>query len=322
MTIVQKLKKLFREIHGVEIKPDTITWKDIGLRVGTTGQAAKAIWKRYRNKNKVKSTVKPKFKSQAKILLFDLETAPNLAWCFGTFKQNVAYSQVEQNWFILTWSAKWLFEDEVMSDKLTPNEVLEQNDSRIIKSLWELINECDVLIAHNLLGFDNKRLHTRLLLNGLPLPKPYTVVDTLIHARKHLAFTSNRLDALGQILGVGKKIDTGGFDLWKRCMQGDEKALQEMELYNVQDVLLLQNVYLELLRYIKPHPNIGLLQPNNGKLCCASCGSENLVENGEYHTTVSVFQAYKCDDCGSLSRARKQLLAPKAKEHLTVSLPK
>lgn len=311
-------KKLieFFKLKNWKRKPDGITWDQIGKDAGiSSGEAARSIWRR----NKAIFKYPNKYKSPAKILIFDLETSPNLSWTWRTFKENIAYNQIEQNWFILTWSAKWLFEDEIMSDKLTPGEVFDENDSRIVKSLWKLVNEADVIVAHNLLGFDQRRLHTRFLLNSLELPKPYTVIDTLIHARKHLAFTSNRLDALGQILGVGQKIDTGGFDLWKKCMKGDEEALSKMESYNRGDVQLLEDVYLAMQRYIKPHPNLGLLQ-DNSKLVCATCGSDNLEEHGEYHTTVSVFQAYKCNNCGSLSRSRKQTKINK--DYITVSLPK
>ena len=320
------LLKLFLE-KGWKQKPDGLTWDQIGQLLDTSGESVRAAWKRYRFDKAVETVVTttsaistPKFKSDAKVLIFDLETSPNLSWTWRTWKENINYNQILQEWFILTFSAKWLWEDKIISARLTADEVKNEDDSRIVKLLWELVNEADIIVAHNLIGFDQKRMNTRFLLNGLEVPKPYQTIDTLLHARKHLAFVSNRLDALGQILGVGKKVDTGGFELWKQCMKGDEEALAKMEVYNIGDVKLLEDVYTLLINYIKPHPNIGLLQPNGGKLLCATCGSDDLHEHGEYYTTVSVFQAYKCGNCGSLSRSRKQIL--KDKEHVTVSIPK
>jgi hypothetical protein len=315
--------------RGWASKPN-LTWEEIGELIDKSGEAARAAYKRYRfsrteanfSTTQLTNVFYPEYKSNAKILIFDLETSPNLSWTWRTWKENIAYDQILQDWFILTFSAKWLWEEKIMSERLTPEEVLAEDDSRIVKLLWELVNEADIIVAHNAINFDQKRMNTRFLLNGLGIPKPYQVVDTLVHARKHLAFVSNRLDALGQILNVGKKVDTGGFLLWKQCMKGDEEALKKMELYNIGDVKLLEDVYTLLMSYIKPHPNIGLLQPNNGKLVCATCGSDDLHEHGEYVTTASVFQAYKCGNCGSLSRSRKQLLSGTQKDHVTISIPK
>jgi hypothetical protein len=36
-----------------------------------------------------------------------------------------------------------------MHDRLTKKEVLNKDDKRITKSLWKLIDEADVVVAHN-----------------------------------------------------------------------------------------------------------------------------------------------------------------------------
>jgi len=254
-----------------------------------------------------------------KILIFDLETAPLKSYIWGIWNQNLGHSlnMLESDWFLLTWSAKWLYDEKVMSDKLTPEEVLEEDDNRICKSLWELLNEADVVIAHNALKFDIKRINTRFLYNGLKPPLPYQIVDTLLHARKRFAITSNKLNYIGKFLGLGEKIDTGGFDLWKRCMKGDAEALKEMEVYNIQDVKLLEDVYLELLPYIKPHPNVGLFVSEDVH-SCPSCGSSDLSWEGTYTTYANKYDAFRCNNCGSIGRSRTA--KPKGK-NITISTP-
>jgi len=264
-------------------------------------------------------TVSAKPPHSMKILVFDVETAPLKSYVWGIWNVNLGHSlnMIESDWFMLTWSAKWFMEDTVLSDRLTAQEVLNEDDSRITKSLWELLEEADVVVAHNALKFDIKRVNTRFLKNGLTPPMPYQVIDTLIHARKRFNITSNKLDYIGKFLGLGEKLSTGGFDLWKRCMQGDEDALRDMETYNIQDVRLLEDVYLALLPYIKPHPNISLFIAEDVH-SCPSCGSTDLKWEGTYATYANTYDAFRCGGCGSIGRSRTA--KPKGK-NITISTP-
>ena len=256
--------------------------------------------------------------SWAKVLVFDIETAPMRSYTWSCWKQNIATNQIISDWFILSWSAKWLFNPDVMSDKLTGKEAINEDDERITKSLFDLIDEADVLISHNGEKFDIRRINTRFLLHGLGTPSSYQSIDTLKHARKQFNVSSNRLDYLGQILGLGRKIDTGGFELWERCMKGEDEALLEMQVYCDQDVRLLEDVYLEIRPFIKPHPNIGLYIADDIHRC-PSCGSDQLIPTGDYYTTVNTYTEFRCKSCGSNSRSRK---ANKKGKGIMSSLPK
>ncbi|MGH7867674.1 MAG: hypothetical protein ACREP9_08610 [Candidatus Dormibacteraceae bacterium] len=79
-------------------------------------------------------------------------------------------------------------------------------------------------MAHNGDYFDIPWVKGRLLFHGLPPMRPIPTIDTKALASRHFYLNSNRLDYLGQYLGVGKKIKTD-YDLWLDCMNGDEKAL-------------------------------------------------------------------------------------------------
>jgi DNA polymerase elongation subunit (family B) len=229
-----------------------------------------------------------RLQNKLKVLLFDIETSPMRSYTWSCWKQNIGTNQIISDWFILTWSAKWLFEDEVLSDKLTGEESLKENDERITKTLFDLIDEADVTISHNGDKFDIRRINTRFLIHGLGTPSSYINIDTLKHARKQFSISSNRLDYLGQFLGIGRKIDTGGFELWSRCMKGEDEALKEMQEYCDQDVKLLEDVYLTLRPYIKPHPNLGLYINDDIKRC-PTCGSDKIRPIGDYYTTVSIY---------------------------------
>jgi transposase-like protein len=252
------------------------------------------------------------------ILILDIETSPVRAYVWSLWKQNVGLSQIISNWFMLTWSAKWLFSSEVYADKLTGEEALEEDDKRICKSLWKLLDQADIVIAHNGDRFDIPKINSRFVLNGLTPPSPYQRIDTLKIARKTFGFSSNRLDALATQFGFDNKLDTD-FSLWNRCMHGDDDALAYMEKYNKYDVELLEEVYIKLRPWMKSHPSVALFGDMKEK-SCTCCGSVNLTQAGEYVTSVSVFKTYRCNDCGAFSRERLNSVTVKQKRNLLISV--
>ena len=130
--------------------------------------------------------------TSAKVLVLDIETAPILAYTWGIWNQNIQTQNIHTDWFCLTWAAKWLFGDKVYSGKLTSNEAKNQDDSRIIKGIWQLLNEADIVIAHNGQKFDLPKLNSRFIINQLHPPLPYQQIDTLLHIRRQFGFTSNK----------------------------------------------------------------------------------------------------------------------------------
>lgn len=238
-----------------------------------------------------------------KILIFDLETSPLRGYIWSRWQQNVYPDQMLSDWFLLTWSAKWLYSAEVLSDKLTSEEVLNEDDCRIVNSLWKLVDEADIIIAHNGDRFDVPRLNSRFIVNELPPASSYRTIDTKKVASKHFGFSSNKLSELAKVFGFDGKLDTD-FELWARCMKGEQEALDYMQEYNDQDVLLLEEVYLKLRPYIKSHPNVAVYMNVNTQVC-SSCGSTKLTESGKYqYTNTGKFPLYRCE-CGAESRGRR-----------------
>lgn len=240
-----------------------------------------------------------------RILLFDTENSAILGFVWGLYDQNLSYDRVVQDWHSLCWSAKWLFDSEVIFDVLTPKEAKNHDDKRITESMWNLVNQADILVAHNALGFDIKKLNTRFIKHGLNPPKPYQVVDTLQVARNNFALTSNKLDDLCEFFGFPRKIKTD-FELWKRCFYGDAEALTEMSNYNKNDSIILEEVYLKLRPWIKNHPNYNLWSVDNVSVC-PNCGGE--IEFGkDYYTPLNRYDGWRCKDCGAVGRSKKNNL--------------
>lgn len=241
-----------------------------------------------------------------KIFIWDIETSPLNAYVWSLWQQNVSPSNgaLQSDWFILTWAGKYLFKDKMYSDRLTSEEAINQDDERIVRKLWKMLDEADIVIGHNIQKFDIKKVNTRFLYYGLPLPSPYQVIDTLLQARRVFAITSNKLDYIADFLGLGRKLTTS-FALWDGCMKGKEESLKEMDEYCQQDIYVSEEVYLKLRPYMKSHPNLGLYIGDD-ITACPVCLSKKLTTVGTYKTKVSVYEAKRCKSCQSLSRSHKR----------------
>ena len=268
----------------------------------------------------------PKFdviETGAKILIVDIETAPIRGWVWGIWNQNVSIDQIQSDWFVLTWAAKWLFEDKVYSGSLTAKEAIAQDDKRIMEGVWELLNEADIVVAHNGDKFDIPKLNTRFLLNGMNPPLPYQSIDTLKHIKRNFSFTSNKLEFVNRMLGLPRKTHHEGFTLWSKCYTGDSESLKKMLDYNINDVKILEETYLMLRPWIKPHPNTALFILDEHASRCPTCGSANLIEQGKkYYTTVNAYSQFRCGNCGATGRKRTSDLNIKERRHILSSNPK
>jgi len=255
-----------------------------------------------------------------KILILDIETSPLKAYVWGRWQQNIYLDQTIGEWFCISWSAKWLFSVEIMSDVLTPEEVKVEDDCRIMKSLWEIMNEADIIIAHNGMKFDIPKINSRFLLNGLNPTKPYQQIDTLQVVKKQFGFSSNKLDALAGYFGIDHKLHTG-FELWSKCMDGDQESLTYMNVYNEKDVAILEEVYLKLRPWIKNHPNVGMYIDSNEPVC-ANCGSTYLTKmDGFHYTQTAKYELFRCK-CGAVSRGRVNVLSKEKMKSLITRIPK
>jgi len=232
-----------------------------------------------------------------KTLLFDIENAPSLAYIWQLKNDYINPRMLKSEWYMLCWSAKWLGEKEIMSAAICQDANYNPNkpsDKEILVKLRELLDEADIVVAHNGKMFDVKKANTRFIGNRIPPPSPFRVIDTLAEARRHFLFTANSLNELGKFLGVGTKIRTGGFDLWEDCMNGDMNAWKRMIHYCENDVRLLERVYLKMRPFIKNHPNISVIR---GEAVCPKCGSKRIVKRGYMYTQSGTRQRFQCLKC-------------------------
>ena len=229
--------------------------------------------------------------------------------------------KVISDWFVICWSAKWLFNDNIISQSVTAKEAINKDDKRIVTKLWALLDEADIVIAHNGDNFDIRKMNTRFAKYKLNLPSPYQTIDTYKSARKRLNISYYRLSYLADYFGLDHSKHSTDFQMWVDCLNGDDEALQNMQDYCDQDIRVLEDVYLYLRPFIQPHPNLGLYIEEDSSMC-PSCASTDLKKCGTYATTVNLYESYRCNKCGSITRARKSALHKEDKEFITSSVPR
>lgn len=257
-----------------------------------------------------------------KILIYDIETLPLVGPFWRLWKQNISDDTLwVSEWKLCTWAAKWLFEEEIIADKITPDEIKNEDDSRVLKTLCNLIEQADIIVAHNGIKFDIRIVNARRLKHGLPPMLPFEQIDTYLSAKKAFNLPRYTLKYIAKFLDVEQKQETSGMPMWNKCLNGDEEALQDMLEYNIQDIRVQEEVYLKLRPYIKPHPNLGLYVRDN-VFSCHACLSTEIEWKGKYNTYVNSYDTYQCKDCGAVGRSRNTNLNFESKRFLTVSVPK
>lgn len=248
-------------------------------------------------------------KKVPKILLLDIETAPIVAYVWDLWDQNVGLNQIKSDWHLLSWAAKWLDEEPVMYMDQRCQKKL-SNDKFILNYIWKLLDSADYVIMQNGKKFDKRKLNARFILNGMQPPSPYKVIDTLLIAKRHFNFTSNKLEYLSDKLSNIKKMTKrkfAGFDLWAECLKNNPKAWNELEKYNKLDVLALEQVYKKLI----PWDNQINFSIHTGRHDdCGVCNSKHSLIRSGYSILSSGAkrQRYKCTACGAWSTDKKNLV--------------
>lgn len=252
-----------------------------------------------------------------KILFLDIETSPIIADVWKLWDNNVGLNQIAADWYILSWAAGWLGTDKVQYADQRHAKNLE-DDSEILAKLWTLLDEADVVVAHNGDRFDVPKINARFIKAGLPPPAPYRTIDTLKIAKGKFKFTSNRLAYLATFLDVPTKkqehSEFPGHSLWVEVRKGNLKAWRVMKEYNVADVEALKHVYLKLAPWAGAHPNLGIDSLGTEPVCPV-CGSAHLSPRGFQYSNTGKFQRFVCE-CGAWSRDKTNLLTKEKRKSL------
>lgn len=248
---------------------------------------------------------------QLKVLIFDIETAPMLAYVWGRRDINVSLNQIKADWYVLAWAAKWLGDPAskvIYRDQRHSKDI--ENDKAILTPLWKLLDEADVVITQNGKNFDSPKLNARFITHGMNPPSPYKHLDTYLIVRGVAKFTSNSLEYLTEKLCVKyKKLKHSkfpGMELWKECLARNPKAWEEMKRYNIHDVLATEEFYNKIRAWAPQNaPSVFLV--NDPALGCKTCGKiGQMHRRGFSYYAKSKTQRFRCAKCGTWVQGKKE----------------
>ena len=253
--------------------------------------------------------------TEPKILFIDIETSPIEAHVWQLFDQNVGLNQIINDWSILCWCAKWHNKKKLYYEDVR-NQKNKRDDSKILKQIWKLIDEADIVVGQNSKKFDSKKLNARFIINKMKPPSSYRQLDTRQIAKTVFGFTSNKLEYMTNALNTKyKKLKHNkfaGHELWVECLKGNMAAWREMEKYNKHDVLATEELYNKLIAW-NNSINFNTYHKMHDNIC--SCGSRDIVRNGYHHTNAGKYDRFQCKKCGkTFSSKHNELSLKKRKE--------
>ena len=242
-----------------------------------------------------------------RILCFDIETAA----CTGRFWSRpweTSIVRIVSDWSLISWSAKWLYGKQTTKalcdyPGYKPGNM---DDRALVKDLYDLIEQADIIVAHNGDRFDVTRSNARFIVHGFdPIRKKS--VDTKKLAKKYFGFTSNKLDDIARLFNLGTKIPIH-YEIWEGCEAGDAKAWAKMKKYNAHDTRLLERVYLKFRPWDAGHPNLNVIAGRDTQ-GCPSCGSTDYQKRGFNYTTTGRRPEFKCKSCGRRYTGKHQKIS-------------
>lgn len=255
-------------------------------------------------------------KKSPRVLLFDIETAPIRAHIWSIWQQGVGLNQIESDWYVLSFCAKWLGEDEIFYYDQRNAEDME-DDSDILHKLWHLLNEADIVVGQNSRRFDTKKVNARFIMNGFPKPSSFRQIDTMEIAKKQFGFTSNKLEYMTEKLcktyKKSKHKKFVGHELWSECLKGNIEAWNEMEEYNRLDVLSLEELYNILSSWDNTLPNFDVFVDDVLDMSVWE-------EDGFVYSNLGKYRRYRNKETGVQRRSRINLLSKEKRQSLLANI--
>jgi len=288
---------------AAEVLSDTMSWRKISKHLGVPKSTVSDYLRKVQKKN-----AEGDF---PKILFIDVEVQGSLNISFPRFKAFISPSAVLKEPYLLTFASNWAHEPEekVLVKGLDDYSAFEdncQNDILLVEELWELLDQADVVIAHNN-SFDRGQINSRFAYYGIDPPSDYKTICTLKALKQYFKLPANSLDAATKYFELERKLSHEGISLWVDCFKGDVEAFKKLKEYNHGDIPTLRQLYYKVLPFIKNHPNLAVYYGDD-KVRCNNCGGVDMKLTSDYaYTNLSKFHTYRCGGCGATKRTRKNL---------------
>jgi len=238
----------------------------------------------------------------AKVLFFDLEIAPMVAYTYEAYEANAL--KILQPKQIISFA--WMWDTEKTPHCMAVQDypgykpgVLKLDDKELCKDLYDILEQADILIGHNIRKFDIPEANTRFLTHGFKPTKKWNTkntIDTLRDTKKEFHFAKNNLDYLSEQLGGGTKTDRKHSDLIWGFLDGNKQHVKHMKAYNKQDVLINREYYHKVKGWLNTNVNLSFW--NRVERACPRCGSKELSARGNQVYRTGLRKVFACKECG------------------------
>lgn len=225
---------------------------------------------------------------------WDTEWSPAISYTWSGFPKYLPNDFLIEDPRLLCFGFKFEGEETVVVDERIGHEAM-------VRQLWDKLDKTDMLVSYNGQSFDTRKVNSEFMKYGLGPPSPYKEIDLYRQIKKHAQFYSGKLDFVAERIVGERKVDTGGFQLWKDVLANDEEAWGKMRKYQLQDVDLLVTLFEEVRPWIKmPHP------VSDDPTSCHNCGGTSLQRRGVARTLYGYYPRYQCSDCGKWLRGQQR----------------
>lgn len=294
------------KVKALELSKEGISGRHIAKMLGIGRTSVLQFLRKQEVKEESPETSFPK------VLFIDVELKPFLFQGWAMFDQNFGLEQIQEDWSILSYSAKWLHSNEVIY-----SDVTEKTEDDLLHELHSLLNEANFIVGHNAKRFDLPKIRARMIARGLPPHSPVRVIDTLHIARQEFKFSSNKLAYLTQLLcknhvkGGHEKFS--GHKLWKEFLKGNTEAITAMREYNMLDVTSLEELYFILAPWSSKLPLFEVYFDTEVDM-------SNWVREGYCYTNFGKYEQYKNVQTGQYRRGKKNLLSKEKRSELLANI--
>ena len=247
-------------------------------------------------------------KKKPRIISIDLEVSPSLGYFYPpTWETGIIKIKERQKLMSFAWQV--VGEKKIKSLCLADMSSYKEDrfDDRMLTiELHNVMSEADILLTQNGDNFDIKMANYFFIKNGLePIP-PTKSIDTKKIAKRYFRFPNNKLDTLGEELGVGGKTKITQGQLWEDCfLNGDKKSWKLMNTYCKNDVRVTTEIYLKMRGFMHSHPSLSRISGEWDS--CPRCGSYNFRVKAYRTTNTSKYHQYQCSNCYGYFTDRKAL---------------
>ena len=240
----------------------------------------------------------------AKIAVLDIERQSAVVDGVWQLKQTgyISPDQIIEPARTICFAWKWLGEETVHFAAEWKG-----GHAKMVEKAWDVMDEADYIVGWNSRSFDVKHLRTEFITQHISPPSPHKDVDLMVVAKRNFGFMSNRLSYVAQQLGAGSKLANGGQHLWRTLRYGKGQELKDakamMEAYNIQDVVLTEEVYQIMLPWVD---NLNIPIYNEVDVpACSNCGSYSIQYRGVQVAATRSYRRFQCQECGKWGREVK-----------------